>query len=181
MLDHQSLSGFHSIPQPEPQLRPGPELAMLNIVWHPMQFPPIPTPKSILRNITPFSVLALALASSSKTGSIILHGSQEVDVKKATNARCVRKTEWNEHGFMLSWIGDFKICVVGVGAGVDGDVGAGMGRYGWAPSDIAREATAWSSVDARSVFEDGDAPEGAAGKVPAPGAGMARLLGISTN
>lgn len=58
----------------------------------------------------------------------MLHGPQLVAVKNATNARCKRKTEWNEDGFVLTWMGDVRVWVAGVGVGVEGDVGAGVGR-----------------------------------------------------
>jgi len=92
----------------------------------PATLEPIPTAKSIFVNATPF--LDFAAASSSKTGAIILHGPQVVDVKKATNARCVRKTEWKEDGFVLRCIGEASVCVAGVGVGAEGDIGAGVGR-----------------------------------------------------
>jgi hypothetical protein len=92
----------------------------------PATLEPIPTSKSTLVNAILFPLLVFAPASSSKTGAIILHGPQLVDVKNATNVRCERKTELKEDGFVLTWIGDARVCVAGVG--VEDDIGAGVGR-----------------------------------------------------
>jgi hypothetical protein len=91
---------------------------------------PIPTSKSTFVNAMPSPLLArvFAPASSSKTGAIILHGPQLVAVKNATTTRCEPKTEWKEDGFVLICIGEASVCVAGVGVGVEGDVGAGVGR-----------------------------------------------------
>jgi hypothetical protein len=87
---------------------------------------PIPTAISTLVNA--ILLLDFAAESSSKTGAIILHGPQLVDVKNATKARCVRNMEWKDDGFVLMCIGDVRVCVGGVGVGVEGDVNAGVGR-----------------------------------------------------
>lgn len=52
-------------------------------------------------------------------------------------------------------MGDAIVCVSGIGLGVEGLVGAGVGRYeGGRPlPDVAREATACRSVDAISGFD----------------------------
>jgi hypothetical protein len=44
-----------------------------------------------------------------------------------------------------------------VGVGVEGDVGAGVGRYEGVPFDVARDATPWRREDARSGLEMGGA------------------------
>lgn len=54
-------------------------------------------------------------------------------------------------------MGDVRLCVAGVGVGVEGDVGAGVGRYEGIPFDVARDATPCRSEDARSGLEIGGA------------------------
>ena len=63
---------------------------------------PIPTAKSTLTNATrgaPF-----ARASSSNTGSIILHGAHVADVNVATTARCEPSRLRNDAGFVEGWM-----------------------------------------------------------------------------
>ena len=64
---------------------------------------PIPTPRSTLTNATcswPFD-----RASSSNTGSIILHGGHVADVNIATTARWEPSRLRNDAGFVEGWIG----------------------------------------------------------------------------
>lgn len=67
---------------------------------------PMPTPKSTLANATwlapPFFVFSRA--SSSNTGSIILHGGHVADVNIATTARCEPSKARNDAGFVDAWI-----------------------------------------------------------------------------
>ena len=61
-----------------------------------------PTAKSTLTNATrgaPF-----ARASSSNTGSIILHGAHVADVNIATTARCEPNRLRNDAGFVDGWM-----------------------------------------------------------------------------
>lgn len=90
-----------------------------------------------------------------------------VEVKKATTARCECKTELKEAGLVLRWMGEASVCVAG--AGVEGDVGAGVGSWNWLglALEAARDATAWRRVDAKSGLDAGGAPAG--GIAPATG------------
>jgi len=66
---------------------------------------PMPTPKSTLANATwPSPLFAFSRASSSNTGSIILHGGHVADVNIATTARCELSKARNDAGFVDAWI-----------------------------------------------------------------------------
>jgi hypothetical protein len=77
---------------------------------------PIPTPRSTLTNATcsrPFD-----RASSSNTGSIILHGGHVTDVNKGTTVWWKPKKLRNNTGFIEGWIGPLLSAPAAVVEGV---------------------------------------------------------------
>jgi hypothetical protein len=94
------------------------------------------------------SAFAFARASSSNTGSIILHGGHVADVNIATTARCAPSRLRNDAGFVDGWMAVVVVwllllpraLVEGAGEGVRvlgllwrerGWCGGGSGRRGW--------------------------------------------------
>lgn len=97
--------------------------------YSPPTFTPIPTPRSIFTKagkFLPVRPCVLSRAKLSKVGSIILHGPQFAEVKKATRTRCVLSSDEKDAGFVQICIGALKVEVAAM-AGKEFEVKAGTG------------------------------------------------------